>query len=548
MGRGENSMLYVTGVAASAGLAVGTIKRIHRARTGLTRVVLDCAREKALFEAAILLAKDELSQLEQRADSKDKDIFLFQRVMLDDKGLLDEISKAIDSGIGSAAAVERAAEIYIRRIRSIENEYLRERATDVQDACQRVVNILDGRPRETLHLSQPAIVAANEIYPSDIVSVDKGLILGIVTASGSAQGHAAIISRTMGIPAIVQAGEEFLEECDGQMAALDGFSGELFLSPDQPTKARFLHRIRLRTRQEQKLEALKKAPCITPDGKEVCLLANCSCPEDIELAMEKGADGVGLLRSEFMLMAGKMPTEQEQYIFYRRCLEAAGGKPVTVRTFDIGADKEVEGISHQEDNPALGLRGIRLCLARQDLLQPQLAALLRAAVHGPLKIMFPMIATPEEFQQAMQVVEQVKKQLWTRGVSFSEEVPIGTMIETPAAALMAEQLAPLCDFFSIGTNDLIQYAHAADRVNPLVAQYYPTFSPAVHALIQMAVDAANKNHISISVCGESAANPSIARHYVDMGIKNLSMAVVSLLEVKESLMESSPSNTTNTNT
>ncbi len=532
-------MLHISGTAASAGLAVGIIKRINRASTGLTRVVLDFPREKALFDAALLLAKDELAELEQRAEAQDKDIFLFQRVMLDDQGLLREIEQAITNGMGSAEAVEKAADIYSRRMRSIDNEYLRERASDIQDACQRVVNILDGRPRDILKLEQPAIVVADEIYPSDLVAVEKGLLLGIVTAKGSAQGHAAIISRTMGIPAIVQVGEDFLQLCDGQTAALDGFSGEVFLNPDEPTKARFLHRMKLEERQEFKLEKLKKARCVTPAGQEVKLMANCSCPEDIELAMSKGADGVGLLRSEFMLMAGKMPTEEEQFEFYVNCLKAAKGSPVTVRTFDIGADKEVEGISHAEDNPALGLRGIRLCLARRDLLETQLAALLRAARHGALKIMFPMIATAEELKLALEVVEQVKLRLRQQNIPFAEDVPIGTMIETPAAAILADRLAPLCSFFSIGTNDLTQYAHAADRVNPLVADYYPAFSPAVNALIEMTLQAARSNGISVSVCGESAANPALAQHYVSMGIHTLSMASVSLLEVKESLMESS---------
>lgn len=539
-------MLHVTGVPASAGLAVGKVKRIKRASGGLTCVVLDSVREKALFEAAVLLAKDELSELEERASAQDKDIFLFQRVMLDDKGLRTEIVNAINSGNGAAAAVEYAADVYIQRIRSIDNEYLRERAADVQDACMRVVSILDGRPRDALLLKEPTIIAADEIYPSDIVSVDKGLLLGIVTAAGSVQGHAAIISRTMGIPAIVQAGDAFLEHCDDCFAALDGFSGEVFFDPDEPTKTRFLHRIAQQQRHEQKLQRLKSTPCVTPEGKTVQLMANCSCPEDIEQAIAKSADGVGLLRSEFMLLNGKIPSEQQQYQFYTRCLKAAKGKPVTVRTFDIGADKEVEGISHKEDNPALGLRGIRLCLSRRDLLEPQLAALLRAAVHGPLKIMFPMIATEQEFATALQVLEDVKQQLNEKSIAFSPNVPVGTMIETPAAALLADRIAPLCDFFSIGTNDLTQYTHAADRVNPLVAGYYPQYSPAVHKLIEMAVSAAEQNGIPVSVCGEAAATPALARQYVSMGIHTLSMAAVSLLEVKETLMES-PEKTTERN-
>ena len=529
-------MLHISGTAASGGLAVGTVKRINRASSGLTLVVLDPRREKALFEAAVLLAKDELAELEQRASEADKDIFLFQRVMLDDQGLLDEIGQNIRAGAGGAAAVEKAAEVYAGRIRSIENEYLRARAADVVDACRRVVNILDGRPRETLRLDSPCIVAADEIYPSDIVSVDRGMILGIITAGGSVQGHAAIISRTMGIPAVVQAGEDFLEVCDGQPAALDGFAGEMFLCPDDATRARFLHRIKLGKRQEQTLEKLRRAECTTQSGQRVYLLANCSSPEDIELAIEKGADGVGLLRSEFMLMAGRLPGEEEQYCYYVSCLAAAGGRPVTVRTFDIGADKEVAGISQDEDNPALGVRGLRLCLANPDLFQPQLRALLRAAAKGPLKIMFPMVSTPAEMQAALDALETARETLRKRNVAFAETVEVGTMIETPAAALLAEPLAAMCSFFSIGTNDLTQYTHAADRVNPGVAAYYPVSSPAVTQLIRMTVQAAQKAGIPVSVCGESAADPALAAQYVRMGIHRLSMAAPSLLEVKEAIL------------
>lgn len=525
-------MLHITGIAASAGLVIGKAKRIKRASGGLTRVVLDSVREKALFEAAVLLAKDELSELEERASAQDKDIFLFQRVMLDDKGLREEINQAIAAGMGGAAAVEQAAEVYMQRIRSIDNEYLRERAADVQDACMRIVSILDGRPRDVLLLKEPAIIAADEIYPSDIVSVDKGMILGIITAAGSVQGHAAIISRTMGIPAIVQAGDAFLEQCDGQSVALDGFAGEAFFCPDEPTRARFLHRIAQLERHEKKLQKLKNAPCITPDGQTVQLMANCSCPEDIEQAIDKGADGVGLLRSEFMLMNGKIPSEQQQYQFYVRCLKAAEGKPVTVRTFDVGADKEVDGISHKEDNPALGLRGIRLCLSRRDLLEPQLSALLRAALYGPLKIMFPMIANEQEFSAALDVVEDVKRNLSESGIAFAQNVPIGTMIETPAAALLADRIAPLCDFFSIGTNDLTQYTLAIDRGHPSLAARADHLNPAVLHLIAATCRAGKKYNKPVAVCGAMAGDSQAVPLLIGLGVTELAVSAQAIGKIK----------------
>ena len=533
-------MRFITGTGASGGLAMGIIKHINRSYSGLNRVVLDPRRELALFEAAMILARDELSALCEKATDEEKDILVFQHVMLEDAGLIGEIVAYIEAGAGGAAAVERAADIYAARIRSIEDAYLRERASDIIDACRRVVNILDGRPREQLELRSPAIVVADEIFPSDIVSVDRGMILGFVTSHGSAQGHAAIIARTMGIPAIVMAGEEALRDCDGLSAALDGTRGELFIEPDEAIKTRFLHTMHLANRRKGMLERLRDVPCVTQNGTRVNLYANCSSPEDIEKAVEAGAEGIGLLRSEFILMGGRVPSEEEQYFFYVSCLAAAGKRPLTVRTFDIGADKEVEGLTSQsEPNPALGLRGLRFSLARKDIFSAQLAALLRAGAKGDLRIMFPMVTTPEDLFAALEVVETVKQNLRARGILFNENVAMGIMIETPAAALMAHELAQHAAFFSIGTNDLVQYTHAVDRVNPLVEAYYPTHSQPVRKLMRMAVSCAQIAGIPVSVCGESAADPATAAEYVQFGIHTLSMSARSILEVKEALLEQS---------
>lgn len=530
-------MLYVLGTPASQGIVMGQIKHINRGYTGLNRVVLDPSREHALFCAALILAKDELSALCEKAGKDEADIFVFQRAMLEDNGLIEEITTYIQAGAGGAAAVERAADIFATKIRNIDDAYLRERASDIIDACHRVVDILDGRPREQILLKSPAIVAADEIYPSDIVSVERGMILGFVTSYGSSQGHAAIIARTLGIPAVVMAGEDFLRQCDGKLGALDGTHGEFYIEPDEAIKARFTHNILASKRRAYALERLKDIPCKTKEGRRINLHANCASPEDIEAAIAVGAEGVGLLRSEFIMMSGRVPSEEEQYWFYVSCLSAAGGRPLTIRTFDIGADKEVEGLTPcHEPNPALGLRGLRFSLARKDIFASQLAALLRAGCKGDLRIMFPMVTTPQDFDEALKVVDEVKQSLVVRGIAFKKDIPIGIMIETPAAALLSDELCKKADFFSIGTNDLAQYTHAVDRVNPLVESYFPMVSDAVRKLMKMTISAAKHARIPVSICGENAANPDIALDYAAFGIDTLSMTARSILEVKERLL------------
>lgn len=531
-------MIAVNGTPASSGITMGPIKHLNRGYTGLNRIVLDPSREAALFAAAIILAKDELSVIIERSHGEEKDILNFQRTMLDDESLIEEITNYILAGAGGAAAVERAADIFSARIRSIDDDYLRERAADIIDACHRVVDILDGRPREQLLLKSPSIVVADEIYPSDIVSVERGMIMGFVTSYGSTQGHAAIVARTLGIPAIVMAGDDFIRHCDGKFGAIDGTSGEFYIEPDEGIKTRFMHKIREAFRRSQKLNKLKNLPSVTLSGRKINLYANCTSPQDIEIAIDVGADGIGLLRSEFILMSGRVPTEEEQYYFYTSCLAAAAGKSVTIRTFDIGADKEVEGLTSAcEPNPALGLRGLRFSLARQDIFSTQIAALLRAGLKGNLRVMFPMVTTPQDLDEALAVVQEVKLSLVKRGVAFSETVPFGIMIETPAAALLADELSLKSDFFSIGTNDLIQYTHAVDRVNPLVERYFPTVSVAVRKLMKMTVTAAKNAKIPICICGESAANPALAVDYATLGIDTLSMTSASILEVKEHILK-----------
>lgn len=526
------------GMCASQGLAIGPIYRIHHAGTGLGRSVELPVREQALFEAAVVLAKDEMRQLEEKAEPPDQAIFMFQRTMLDDPALNREIQNYIAAGAGAAAAVERAAQICARRIEAVNDDYISQRGADVRDACRRVVNILDGKPRTPIQLSEPSILLGETIFPSDIVSVGRGMILGLAASDGSVQSHSAIIARTMGIPALVQLGRECLDAEPGKVCVLDAENGHLLLEPDKESFRAARRRMASAALLRKRLSVLKDELCMTLDGTTVGLMANCSSPEDIEQAMAAGADGVGLLRSEFMISGGRVPGEEEQFYFYTACLQAAAGKPVTVRTFDIGGDKTVDGLSQPEPNPALGVRGIRLCISRRQMFLDQLCALLRASAKGPLRVMFPMISCPEDWLCALEIVGQAKELLRQRGVAFNEDTPIGSMIEVPSAALLAREIAAEgCAFFSVGTNDLTQYTYAADRLDSRLAPYYTGAARAVHRLLDMTLAAAAEANIPVCVCGVSASEPERAVEYVRQGVRCLSMESGRLLPIKARLRE-----------
>ncbi len=515
------------------------MRRLQHSGPGLERVVQTPGREQALLNAAVVLAKDELRLLEEAAVGTDKDIFLFQQVMLDDPGLNREIASYIAAGAGAAPAVERAAQLYAGRIEAADDDYIRQRAMDVLDACRRVVNILDGRPRTPLRLETPSILVSEYIYPSDIVSIGRGMLLGVACAEGSEQSHASIIARTMGIPAVVQLGAGFLSQNCAAGAVLDADNGRLILEPDEAVRKDAQRRIVGASILKKRLAALGAAgPCRTKDGAHVALMASCSGPEDVELAMQAGAEGVGLLRSEFSIMAGRIPSEEEQYYFYLSCLQAAGGKPVTVRTFDIGADKSVPGLTEDFPNPALGMRGLRMSLAHPQMFEEQLCALLRAGARGPLRVAIPMVSCPEDWQRAMHHVEKARRTLRRRGVVFNEEMEFGCMVETPSAALLAgDILAAGCRFLVVGTNDLVQYTYAADRLDGRFSDFFSARSPAVHRLVGMVLEAAAGTGAPVCICGVHAGSPNQVVRYARQGVRCFSTEAASLLQVKARLLE-----------
>ena len=532
-------MQMYQGATASPGLVMGPVRRLQHSGPGLERVVQTPGREQALLNAAVVLAKDELRLLEEAAVGTDKDIFLFQQVMLDDPGLNREIASYIAAGAGAAPAVERAAQLYAGRIEAADDDYIRQRAMDVLDACRRVVNILDGRPRTPLRLETPSILVSEYIYPSDIVSIGRGMLLGVACAEGSEQSHASIIARTMGIPAVVQLGAGFLSQNCAAGAVLDADNGRLILEPDEAVRKDAQRRIVGASILKKRLAALGAAgPCRTRDGAHVALMASCSGPEDVELAMQAGAEGVGLLRSEFSIMAGRIPSEEEQYYFYLSCLQAAGGKPVTVRTFDIGADKSVPGLTEASPNPALGMRGLRMSLAHPQMFEEQLCALLRAGARGPLRVAIPMVSCPEDWQRAMHHVEKARRTLRRRGVVFNDEMEFGCMVETPSAALLAgDILAAGCRFLVVGTNDLVQYTYAADRLDGRFSDFFSARSPAVHRLVGMVLDAAAGTGAPVCICGVHAGSPNQVVRYARQGVRCFSTEAASLLQVKARLLE-----------
>ncbi len=528
------------GTPASEGLAVGAMRLLRHTPQGAGRAVQDPAQEERNYRAAVRDAVVQLERMEKKNTGADRDILMAQRAILEDQGLQDEVLGYIRAGAGAAASVERAAGIYAGRIRALEDDYMRERACDILDACYRVVDVLDDQPRQVLQLDSPAVIAADELYPTDILTLDRSMILGLVTAEGSPNAHASIIARTMGIPAVVMAGRDFLEECDGRPVAVDGFTGEVFVDPDEATKARFAHSIRLRRRQTLSGLALRSVPCKTRDGVRVSLYANCADSRDVRAAVEAGAEGVGLLSSEVLLLAGTGAGEAEQVAFFSECLAAAAGKPVTISVYDIGADKVAPGLpQNEEPNPALGQVGIRFCLAHPGLFRTHLCALLRAGTAGNLRIVLPMVNNRRELDAVRAAVADARADLRARRLPYAQDVPIGVMVDTPAAALMAEELAADASFFTVNPANLAQYAHGVDRSNAHVQQYFPHVSAPVHKLLRMVVDAARPGNIPVCVCCANADSLAQAETYVRMGVRALSMPTVNLLPMKETLMSMS---------
>ena len=532
-------MKICKGVSASPGLVLGQVSRLERHVETFSTGPFDPERELRQLEDAVRTAQSELDCMAERAASTEQAILQFQSMMLDDEGMMNEVRFCIKAGISAAAAMDKVGQRYADQLANMkDNPYMQLRSVDILDATSRVINILGNRPRMWLALDHPVILAADRLMPTDLFSVPSGMILGVVTTEGSGQSHAAIIARAMNIPGIVQVGPEFLDDCDGRTMILDATKGECILDPDAAARQQAEARICELQRENEEMRVLGRQPGYTRDGAAFELLANCFGPEDIDTAMQSGARGVGLLRSGYMMLPGRILDEQEQFYFYSSCLAAAQGCPVTVRTFDFGADRTMADAYQGVQSSKLGLRGIRNSLRQPRQFETQICALLRAAARGPLRVMFPMVTDVEDWDAAMHIVEHCRQSLRERGVPFNEKTPFGVMLSVPSACLTAEEfVAHGCDFLVIGTNDLTQYTHAADRELASAERYYRPASPAMKKLITMVMEAAKSGSVPVTICGLAVGNPVNTVQYLQMGLRSFSVSPQNLLHTKKALLE-----------
>ena len=523
------------GTVSSGGLAVGTVMLLDHSGTLLHRLPRTKGRERAMLQAAQEQARRELGLLRERAKGEEKEIFTFQQMLLQDDDLINAVNDLIAQGLPSAAAVEQAAAKVAAEFAAQPSEYMQARKADVIDACRRVVDILDGRSREKLVLSEPAILVSDDFYPSDIVGIGRGMILGLAAAEGSPHSHAAIIARSLGIPMLVGVGAAMLKNSSGLPAVLDGENGTLVLNPSKKL-VREVHQ-RMETLNARRATSRTAQPqiCRTRDGTVIELCASAMDSTTVADAVQGGVSSIGLLRSEFLLNTHRLPGERAQAELYRRCVAEARGRRITVRTFDLGADKSA-GLCPPAQNPALGLRGIRIGTLRPKLLRDQLCALLRVSVGGNLRVAFPMVTCAEDWNWCMDQLEQAREILRARGTPFDEKMPVGLVVDTPAAAICAEELIlhhP--NFVLISVSDLTQYTYAADRMNHAVLNFYKPQGRAVSSLIRTVLESAHKYAIPASLCGVGLMSPELCEWFVRLGARSLVLPAGAIPEVQEYL-------------
>ena len=536
-------MISCTGISINDFIAIGRVKLVvNKTDDDYPKTADDPEIERERLAKAMDLAKNQLQKLhdktEETVGANEALIFEMHQMMLEDAGFADLIDSEIGNGASAEFAVIKARENYANMLASIDDEYMSQRANDVRDISGRVLDCLTNANtnEESEDSDVPLIVCADDLMPSQVVSMDLKSVKAIALAKGSTNSHASILANSFGLASIVNLGEVFTNAVtDGIVVIVDGESGVVIIDPDKETLMEAKKREIAQREHLEKLQELKGKKAQTKDGKIVELAANIGGPEDLPLVVDNDAESIGLFRSEFVYLGcDDYPSEEKQFEIYKKVLSKMGDKRVVVRTLDIGSDKSADYFKlDDEENPALGLRAIRLCFSREGLLETQLRALYRASVYGRLAIMFPMIANVWEVERLKDMCEKVKDELTAENIKYDKNVEIGIMIETPAAALISDELAPLVDFFSVGTNDLTQYTLACDRQNPNLMPFCDTHHEAVLMLIGRAAWAAHENNAWIGICGELAADTSLTERFLKMGIDELSMSPVHVLKIRE---------------
>ena len=538
-------MVVCQGKSVLKGIAIGKIYLYEKQEYVLEqKQVADAEAEVARFEAAKETAIGQLDDLYEKALAEAGEeqamIFDVHKMMLDDGDYLDAITGLIRSEkVNAEYAVHTTGEQFAAVFASMDDDYMKARSADVKDISGRVIRILAGIGDGSIASEEPVILLADDLTPSETVSLDKSKILAFVTRNGSANSHTAILARSMNIPALVQTDVELLKEYHGMDAVVDGLDGKLYLDPEEAVLAELVQKKEACGRERAELEKLIGLDNVTRDGRKINVYANIGSPEDVDKVLLNDAGGIGLFRSEFLYLGREdYPSEEEQFEIYKEVLSRMEGKKVIIRTLDIGADKQVDYFNlDKEENPALGYRAIRICLTRPEIFKTQLRALYRAAVYGNLSIMFPMIISVSEVKKIKEIIAQVQAELKAEGIPYKEDVELGVMIETPAAVMISRELAKEVDFFSVGTNDLTQYTLAIDRQNQSLDTIYDSHHPAVLRMIRMTIENGHKGGAWVGICGELGADTTLTKTFVDMGIDELSVSPTYVLGLRKAIRE-----------
>lgn len=534
-------MLTLKGKSVFSGISIGPLALFHRntistAVRPIEDVDAEIARFQKAREEAIGQLKDLYVKAVDKVGEEQAAVFEVHQMMLDDDDYIEGIeTKICDEKMNAEAAVDQTAQKFAEMFRSMEDAYMQARAADVLDISRRVEQQLCGGPGIDFSNYDHVIIAADDLAPSETLQLDTDKILGFVTSAGSTNSHTAILARTLGIAAVVSTGTQLHNDVDNMTAIIDGTTGTVYINPDEETMAAMKQKQKEEELRVAALEQVRGVPTGTKDGKKINLYANIGNPGNLPQVLANDAEGIGLFRSEFLyLESSDYPTEDQQFEAYKQAAEALQGKTVVIRTLDIGADKKVDYFQlDPEENPAMGMRAIRICLTRIDLFKTQLRALLRASAYGKIAIMFPMIISVWEVQRCKEILNEVRQELDEKGIAYDKDMEIGIMVETPAAAVMSEELAKEVDFFSIGSNDLTQYTLAIDRQQTQLDAFFDPHHPAVLKLIQMTIENGHKAGIWVGICGELGADLTLTETFLRMGVDELSVSPPSVLPLRE---------------
>ncbi|MFI3114511.1 MAG: phosphoenolpyruvate--protein phosphotransferase [Clostridia bacterium] len=535
----------IKGISASKGYALGEVFLLKKEEIVInTSKISDFKAEIEKWNTAKAQTEVQLKKLYDKAlvevGAEHAEIFNVHIMMLSDIDYNENITMLIESEMVTADnAVSQTGEVFSQMFSTMDDEYMKARSADVLDISKRIVkNILNITDSSLDDVSQPVIIVCEDLYPSDTVALDKSKILAFITEKGSKNSHTAILARTLGIPAIVDVANFTQKVKNNDFLIIDGSSGDIILNPTEFTKQDYIEKDLENKKRIEDLSRLHGVKSSTKDGRHIEICANIGNVSDVNLALENDAEGVGLFRTEFIYMeSSDFPTEEQQFEIYKTVLSKMGEKRVVIRTLDLGADKHADYFKLPlEENPAMGYRAIRICLNERHIFKTQLRALFRASVFGKLAIMFPMIISESEILEILDFIKEIKAELTVECISFSENIEVGVMIETPASAMISDKIAPHVDFFSIGTNDLTQYTLAVDRMNSKISNLYDYSHPAVLRLMKMSVDNAHAHGVWVGICGESGGDTSLTDTYIAMGIDELSCSPKLILEVREKII------------